>query len=775
MKMKFNFKNLLLCGTLLAFAACSDMDVTDISGNTSDGSQFNTAKMMVQGADQTRAGSIDTWSEDHSDEWVALLNFSTPANAVDCTKGGFDQNAKVFKVPADFSGSLNFNWAKFADGSSIYVEGKVDNIENVNFEGTINVYVCESGSLKFGPQSGTINVYNAGNLVLTNFENIKNVYNRGFLEFDQGSQWWTPDNNDVPNSMSIYSKDGVVSFSKKTDLKAACDIHNMAYVNGDLKIQNGETQYVCGLAIDGDLDVTQGHLQTAYVKANEIKFDGADLYLLPEAHVVANKISMINSATSIKGYEGSHALVEAKDFYFRNKNSFMDSFSHNIYFSVTGTIDIEEILVRDNGQQDNAYSLYANAGDYLASQNGQALVGRINAGDIAGSPACGEPYGTKTPEPTPGPELVEIGNIEAPGHDHDADKTAGNRRLSATSIDFANGVFYVSYHMRGGNYAGDTYDKDDVEGCIETWTMRKDETNSSNIVLGQYMWTNAFDFNHLIIDGNDIVTVGHYGDKGAIIGKMANTFANFNANGDQYSSEFRFKYLTTAEPIYGDGKNGPIKVDYKNAGDGNCVIKVGNEYYVATYEGYGKLDSEFNRIKDAAGNVAFTPTAGSAKYIIEKGDEVAVLYLNERPTVTATAQSSASIATMAKSAFPFSATAWTLNSYVQPVDGKNTLAWNGANLLAGLGKGGLNIDNEVLNFGKDGQEPVNGIAVDDNYIYIATGSHLRVLDANTKAEIAKTVIPYMSANFIKVAEVNGEKVIAVAFGQAGIKVFKLKF
>ncbi|MCH5178023.1 MAG: hypothetical protein J1F25_08360, partial [Prevotellaceae bacterium] len=411
--------------------------------------------------------------------------------------------------------------------------------------------------------------------------------------------------------------------------------------------------------------------------------------------------------------------------------------------------------------------------------------------DVKAVDGCNDTW-TVTPdeeeEPTE-PELELVGSIESPTHDHDADKNDPNRRhLSATCIDVDNnGVFYVTYHMRGGygsgeHYAGDTFDKDGVEGCIETWTIAKDETtNNSNIQLGSYMWTNDFDFNHLILDGNNIVTVGHRDNKGAIIGRLPKFYEDYDAkenNASGYSEEFKFKYLTTAEPLMGEGKDGEIKIDYKNAGDGNCVIKVNNEYWVATYEGYGRLNADFSRIKDEAGNVAFQPTPGSAKYLIEKDGDIAVLFLNERPTSTATAQSSATLATISKSTFPFNGTTSVLKSYVQPVDGKNVIAWNGVDLMACLGKGGLNINNNIYTFGEDKAEnetePVNGIAYDSDYIYVAAGSHLRVLDSATKKEVTHTTLPGMSANYIKLATINGEKYIAVAFGQAGIKVFQLK-
>ena len=788
MMKKFSFNFWALCGVALAFTACSEDSLVNPSDSTANVSEFNTAHVTVKKSAQKRANSIDTWSEDHSDAWVSKLDFEKPADAITATKNSqWDTSATLrsgntYYVSSDFDGVLNFD--NF--NGDLYVDAKITQFYgNV---GNLNLYILPNGSWECGFNNGSITIYNQGNLILGSYDlqnnNIGDIYNCGYMSLGKAGDY-----PNLSNAHHIYSN-GDFELAGNIDFKAFCDIHGTMSVAGDIKIQNNEAQYVCALEVEGKLDITQGHLKTSYVKANEITFDGADLYLLPNAHVVANKISMPNSATSIKGYTGSHALVETKDIYFRNFNTFQSAFSSNIYFNVTGSIDIQERR-EENGSTVDYAVLYSSAAEYLATQTGSVVADRFNISDVKAVDGCNDTW-TVTPdeeeEPTE-PELELIGSIENPTHDHDADKNDPNRRhLSATCIDVDNnGVFYVTYHMRGGygsgeHYAGDTFDKDGVEGCIETWTIAKDETtNNSNIQLGSYMWTNDFDFNHLILDGNNIVTVGHRDNKGAIIGRLPKFYEDYDAkenNASGYSEEFKFKYLTTAEPLMGEGKDGEIKIDYKNAGDGNCVIKVNNEYWVATYEGYGRLNADFSRIKDEAGNVAFQPTPGSAKYLIEKDGDIAVLFLNERPTSTATAQSSATLATISKSTFPFNGTTSVLKSYVQPVDGKNVIAWNGVDLMACLGKGGLNINNNIYTFGEDKAEnetePVNGIAYDSDYIYVAAGSHLRVLDSATKKEVTHTTLPGMSANYIKLATINGEKYIAVAFGQAGIKVFQLK-
>lgn len=809
MKKFFSFKLLALCSVALAFVACSD-DLSNggpSAGDLTDAGQFKTATFTVYNSDQTRAALSQYWSGVHTcavENWESILNIPTQKEAEE--KGAVDvtntkywdewknwtgpNNASAYYVPEGYNGALDLNYRiSISENTPLYNYGTITEFKNVNFNGTVTFY--NAGTLTYTVQSGNRHiVVNTGTLTVKSFNNLGTVYNGGYLAFDN---WGN--SVDLPNAMNIYSNgEGIVDMPHGGDLKAVCDIHGTLNVTGNVKIQNSTGKYICGIKATGKVENTDGPLYTSNIEANELSFDGNPIYLTKGGHInVATTISITNSGSQVYAVDGSTALVETANFVFGNKNDLTHTFSDNIYFQVSGTVKVDGCYAK--GQSHN----FNTVADYLADTTHEdefgLVAGRVNAGNATGTPECGEAWtvGTPDPEPDPedptedpeedGPKLVEIGSIESPTHDHDADKNDPNRRLSATCIDWDGKTFYVTYHMRGGNYAGDTYDKDGVEGCIETWTLKEDaDENTTEIVLGQYMWTNAFDFNHLIIDGNDIVTVGHCGDKGAIIGKLPNTFANFdaqhgNAKDTTYSSEFKFKYLTTEKVLTYEDEAGDSHInDYKNAGDGNCVIKVGDEYLVATFAGYGKVDSEFNRIKDeTTGEIAFVSTPYSAKHIIEKGNDIAVLYLNDAPDapLTATTQSTASIAVASKNDFPANAEVKSLESFVQPVDGKNVIAWNGTNLFACLGKGGLNIDNEVLHFGQEGKEPVNGVAIDDNYIYLATGSQLRVLDVNTKEEVVKKVIPNKSANYIKLAEVDGKKYIAVAFGQAGIKVYRL--
>lgn len=798
---KMKLKYLMFGGIALALAACSDEKLSDGSGNgvdTAPESTLNTAKVTIGKLSQSNVSNVDTWSfsktragedgHDHSD-WEELLNFETEAEiiakgAVDVTQSNFDKSGSLYYVPSSFTGDLDFNWMNLNSGAKFYNFGILNSLTNLNYGNDVSFY--NAGSLSnFGPGSGSVIIYNIGELNLTAYQNITYLYNKGQVDLERDHNPWWPNEGGTADvqKIKINSIGGVINMPDGGKLQADCDIHNPLYVDGNLYIETGDNKYICALEVDGDL-LVNGTFTTSYLTAKNIEFRGYPIYLLQNAYVKATeKISMEPSVAKFIGYEDSRAIIECPNFMFDNGHNFEEAFSSNILFNkVTGTITDKY----NNSNFSGTLEEYKNAGKV-----GENLNERFINEELDITPSCGTVAEPEIPET--GPKLVLISSVG--DHDHNADKNQGeiktNRLLSATSIyydnnDAENPKIYVSYHMRGKNWGNDTYDKDEIEGCIEVWSFATNqETNQTEIQLGNYMWTDEFDFNHLILDGSDIVTVGNHQQNGAFIGKIPNNFADFNLSDDEgntYSSELSYRTLRTDEKLYGDFENesGNVTnqfIDYKNAGDGNCVIKVGEEYFVATFKGYGRVDANSLRsVKNEAGEPQFVQTPYSAKHIINNNGEIAVLYLNKGPegeNVLASDYSTATLATFTTDGFPFIATTTALGSFVQPIDGKNVLAAYDGKYFAAMGKGGLVNGSNIYNFGEKGEEPVNGIDIDDDYIYLASGSHIRVLD-HSMNPVAKYNIPYMSANFVKAVEYNGEKYIIVAFGQSGVKVFRLE-
>lgn len=385
------------------------------------------------GSVETRAvtRAVDTWSHTHPDGWESKLDFPQTYeelvkeygqnNVRNAITEGFDENIAVYYIPKGTTGDVWLNNFNLKDGKSysFYNFSEIKSLNSINGNGATvsfyNVGTIESFTSCNGDRH---TVYNTGTLTVTSYEYIGELYNNGALilkgsAYTDWSDWTNPIEvvkADIPNSMSIYSTDpGIITFPDYTDLKAACDIHNIIYADNGIKIQNDERQYVCAIEVQGTLDVTQGKLQTSYIKADEVKFDGAHIWLLPQGHIDTRKFSMPDEGCEIYGYTGSHALIEAEEFFFRNQNNFADTFSDNIYFNVKGTIDIEERVTKDNGQTDTEKNPYNSLTEYLASQNGQKLdATRFNTEGISAVDGCSDVWTIPDPDETPTPKTYRI-------------------------------------------------------------------------------------------------------------------------------------------------------------------------------------------------------------------------------------------------------------------------------------------------------------------------------------------------------------------------------
>ena len=249
----------------------------------------------------------------------------------------------------------------------------------------------------------------------------------------------------------------------------------------------------------------------------------------------------------------------------------------------------------------------------------------------------------------------------------------------------------------------------------------------------------------------------------------------------------------------------------------------------------GKDDNELFKPVYIADKVKyFIPTPGSAKFVAKTGvsSYFDLLYLAEnKPNDSYSTTSKAKIAhfsiqTGTGSDFGYLMEKGTtevfdpqakdilnhgdqteLPAVISPIDGKNTLlcapdTYNDKECYAALGTSGMYYKFNGVNSGNPiegvvtfGNRPVNCVTADvsdqekghDGFIYVANGAKLTILHRKTFEKVASYNIPAKdangndvasSANYIHVqkAPANNwaprERIITVAFGQEGVKVFK---
>lgn len=318
-----------------------------------------------------------------------------------------------------------------------------------------------------------------------------------------------------------------------------------------------------------------------------------------------------------------------------------------------------------------------------------------------------------------GAALEHIAQIDSPkDHEH---------ALSATGVERAGDNVYVSYHRNGAEY----------DGCAEVFRIGSE----SGISLVSHMRpTDARDFNHLLVDRDNLLLTGS-DRKGGFLAFM---------------------------PLRADGlfrADARIPVIRLQGSDANCAVRNGDRYQVAATDGFHVIDIADRTV------AARKPTPGSAKYVCLEGDRTVTLHLASRGGTEAEAE----IGIYDAADYAFSEPRTLLNdAVITPLNGKNVCLSDGANIYAALGGNGLKRYTDGIANGAyrlSGKARVNGLDCDERYIYVAYGEKgLRILDKTTLEEIASyTHSGGKSANFVKAVD----GYIFVAYGLNGLQVFRL--
>ena len=314
--------------------------------------------------------------------------------------------------------------------------------------------------------------------------------------------------------------------------------------------------------------------------------------------------------------------------------------------------------------------------------------------------------------------------------------------LSATSIQAANDKLYVTYHTQGN-------DKNHMGGGLEVAHI-----DGKSLILDEAVTAQGgLDVNYGMIDGSRFYVAATTNKEGAFLG-----------------------YVQLTDGLMGKSKLVTYPIDKTNPNnkiDANSVVKYKDNFVLATNKGYQVYNSTFT---------LRTPhlTANDVKFVAVGGDKLYGLEANGTTTGTVNIFDNTKLETPQT---------YTTVGNVGVVDGKNTIAVDGTDLYVCQGDGGLvrydaQGNGTVLFDAPVGEKNnvigrVNGVAVDNNYIYVACGSYGLVVLDKTKAKGENVVArrrafydgteSYNSANYVTLY--NGY--ICVAYGRSRVQIFKL--
>lgn len=610
-----------------------------------------------------------------------------------------DVEKKAYKISGEIEAGLH------NVGQEIYMTGHWK-LNGTYGDGDARIWVLPGATLEFTGNnfsvsgSGSVTIYNYGTLTCSN-------PSAGFGFHG--------------DKLKIMSQSDLNQFRK---LYLAC--HFTSY--GAINVENihfyaeGDVWVMCKIEADGNVIFdNKSVVQTGFIKARKVEFKAEPtLWLRDGGYIEADTIDIHNVDSSrIYADNGDAALLVAKKMILNNvgKDHLKKTFWNM-------NILCKDWIYGENIPFDHD-SIGLNANTFI---NDDVNVKVIDGDDCAPKHVVGpEGYG---------PSLETITTVT---NDH-------SHPISATSVQFADNKAYVSWHEKG----------DGIHGCVEVF-----EHADNGVSLIAYAEDPKTDYNHIMVDGNRLLTVGH-NDKNAIIGEIAlagGTFAQGSVLDFTTLKGNRIPHEDNPE-FYG--------------GDGNCIIRNGDFLQVASYGGLHTLNNDLSRMEPSSG--AFR-TPGSAKHIASADGKIYVLNLTER--IKDAESSKAELRMYADNDYTWSnPTIISSELTVSPVDGKNVICTDkDGNVYVALGHEGVRkfTGNNIVGEYKSGS-PANGLAVDDKYLYVAMGKGLVIFDKNN---LKTPVLTYRhtglsgnqaSCNYVAV---NGD-IIYLAYGRDGLDVLRMR-
>lgn len=322
---------------------------------------------------------------------------------------------------------------------------------------------------------------------------------------------------------------------------------------------------------------------------------------------------------------------------------------------------------------------------------------------------------------------------------------------SATAIvPTDNNKVYVSYHTYGKDFGG-SIDVAEMNGEQLTLKQRVQQAEAGA----------TYDFNHLNVINSKLYLAGSAkGKDGNQLGGAAISYAAIGGDG----------LLNVTEGLTSQSLDNTVK------GDANCVMPFGDNIAVASTLGYSVYNPTL-----AEGTL--TKTTGKAKFVAVNGSSLVGLnYTSEIAAGDAEVQGEVQVFDNSMK----QTSSFNVGS-IAPNNGKNMIAIdsNGRIYVCKSAKGLMCYENGnqvwewttpvshgAGNVSVDNRQGyINGVAVDDNYVYVAAGAYGLVVLTKEGKEVTHKRIGTSgnSANYVAVK--NG--LIYVAYGKGRIQVFKL--
>ena len=400
--------------------------------------------------------------------------------------------------------------------------------------------------------------------------------------------------------------------------------------------------------------------------------------------------------------------------------------------------DVDAVLTEDNLVLPETVSIHANSWLPASEDGCRSEVGEVPVIEILPP--------TPSVEPTP----------------------SVSHKYSATGIAFNGNTVYLSWHSNPetnmdyaqGDYSPSVNGKDDFGGIIDVININTYDIASS--LFEQSMENSEFKYNHIMYSDNKLYSAATNSKVGAALSEIT------------LAADGKFPALDQFEEVR-------VNLTGYSA---NCVERIGDE--LVTISGYTSgginkfaLDDVSNQekkfINDASENF-------QGKYVYYNKNNGKVVTLNNTTKGIVTIYNSAM---QVENSFEVGA--------ITPVDGKNVCICDNDYIYVCKGQNGFGVYDYQGNQVGGSKKHTNGVDVDNDFIYLAAGDGLAILDKNATYEgndgkvynrtikkfnytgkgatsVTDETTVKQSANFVKKGP-DGR--IYVAYGMYGLQIYDL--
>ena len=702
-------------------------------------------------------------------------------NGVTLTRG------KAYYIDSEWKGTISQDWSSSTGSIDIYVNANAE-FTNAwwNDDTPVNIYIlsgavltyCEAGWDDKVKIKKATSVYCWGNITTPDNMGLR-LYDAGLLYIygTEGDQFYVKANNNTINNNNAYS-----AFQVDPASDFYCE--REMYVEGTALLNGGKTHVTNKLTIGKDLFVEADAVATfddCVFVLRELDFKSSR-----SAVVNVNKYLQTNTLLTNQGV----GTMNLKDALFETLSDgmFVDKGSQRIV--VNGVESTYKSVVKVGGKlyfdRGNEYTTAPGSVAALSFPCGN-LTGHLNvegnlrvkfyydvADDLAildadnmvvpATVTIAENSWLPASEDGCRPEVGEVPVVEVlpPA------SNTPTHKYSATSISFNDGLVYLSWHANPetnlhygqSNYSPSVDSAEDFGGIIDVIYIDKYDITSS--LFEQSMENSEFKYNHILYSDGKVYTAATSNKVGAAMTAIALT------------SEGLFPELESF-------KEARVSLTGYSA---NCVERIGNE--LVTISGYSNGGINKFAIGDTSNQTKKFINANvenfQGKYVYYNASNGKVVTLNNTEKGIVTIYNADMVA---EASFEVGS--------IYPVDGKNVCICDDEYIYVCKGQNGFGVYDYAGNRVGGSGKGTNGVDVDDNFIYLAAGDGLAILDkhhtfVNAAGEVCNRTIKKFSytgrgatsvtdetsikqsANFVKKGP-DGR--IYVAYGMYGLQIYDL--